>query len=123
MPAKHNDRPVHEKSLTKQIGDRQRNTPPMKGRSPLVDSLKLPGGKWTPHDLRRTGSTLMVAMGVSPEVVDRCQNHKEANRIRRIYQRHDYRTEMHEAWRLLGERLDLLSREDTENILTFKRNA
>lgn len=48
------------KSLAKQIGDRQRgNMEPMKDRSKLTNSLELPRGKWTPHDLRRTGATLM----------------------------------------------------------------
>lgn len=123
LPAKHNEGPVCVKSLTKQIGDRQRDGAPMKNRSPLVDTLKLPGGKWTPHDLRRTGATLMGALGVLPEVVERCLNHTEQNTLKRIYQRHDYRAEMREAWRLLGERLDLLSREDVGNVLTFKSKA
>jgi integrase len=123
MPAKHNDGPVCSKSLAKQIGDRQHEGDPMKNRSPLVDALKLPGGKWTPHDLRRTGATLMVGLGVLPEVVERCLNHVEANRVKRIYQRHDYRVEMTDAWRLLGERLDLLTHEDADNILTFKRKT
>jgi integrase len=120
MPAKHNDDHVCSKSLAKQIGDRQRDGNPMKHRSPLVDALVLPGGKWTPHDLRRTGATLMVALGVMPEVVERCLNHVEANRVKRIYQRHDYKVEMRAAWQLLGERLDLLTRVDADNVVTLR---
>lgn len=88
-----------------------------------MDALKLPGGKWTPHDLRRTGATLMVGLGVLPEVVERCLNHVEANRVKRIYQRHDYRAEMCHAWQLLGERLDLLTRQDAGNVIPIKRIA
>ena len=50
---------------------------PLKRRrsdAPLV----LAGGKngaWTPHDLRRTGATMMQALGISLELIDRCQNH------------------------------------------------
>lgn len=95
----------------------------MKNRSPLVDTLKLPEGKWTPHDLRRTGATMMGALGVLPEVVERCLNHTEQNALKRIYQRHDYREEMRAAWHLLGDRLDLLTRVDADNVLTFKRAA
>lgn len=32
-------------------------------------------GDWTPHDLRRTGATMMQALGISLDVIDRCQNH------------------------------------------------
>ena len=37
-----------------------------------------------PHHLRRTGATKMQALGVMPEVIDRCQNHVRAgSRMRR----------------------------------------
>ena len=36
-----------------------------------------------------------------------------------IYQRHSYDAEKREAWRLLGERLELLTRGD-DNIVTLK---
>jgi hypothetical protein len=35
-------------------------------------SLDLSDGYWTPHDLRRTGATLMQNFGVSVTVIDRC---------------------------------------------------
>jgi len=121
LAAKHNDGPVCVKSLAKQIGDRQRESAPMKNRTPLIDTLKLLGGKWTPHDLRRTGATMMGTLGVQSEVIERCLNHKEQNTLKRIYQRHDYRAEMRAAWLLLGDRLDLLKRSDADNVLTYQR--
>jgi len=101
------------KTVTKQIGDRQilDSRIPMSKRSKKASALKLSGGKWTPHDLRRTAGTLMTALGVLPDIADRCLNHKEQNRIRRTYLRHDYSSEMKEAWSLLGERLELLCSE------------
>ncbi len=100
---------VCEKTVTKQVGDRQRpGGVPMNGRSKLVDALVLPGGKWTPHDLRRTGATEMTELGVLPDVVERCLNHTEEKKIKRIYQRAQYEGPMREAWRLWGERLELL---------------
>lgn len=96
------------KTITKQVGDRQRSTP-MSNRSQKSDTLILPGGKWTPHDLRRTGATLMQKLGIKPEVIDRCQNHKEEKKIRRTYQRYSYAPEMKEAWELLGLRLEGLT--------------
>ena len=110
---------VCDKTVTKQIGDRQRpGLQPMKGRAKTerAEALTLPGGKWTPHDLRRTGATLMVSLGSLPEVAERCLNHVEENRVKRTYQRHSYEPEMRQAWRLLGERLELLTRADVDNV-------
>ena len=108
------------KTVTKQLGDRQRGeTTPMSRRSLYTNALTLPGGKWTPHDLRRTSATLMTALGVLPEVAEKCLNHTEERRVKRTYQRHSYDTEKREAWRLLGERLELLTRSD-DNIVTLK---
>lgn len=81
----------------------------MAGRSKHCEALCLIGGKWTPHDLRRTGATMMTMLGVLPEVAERCLNHAEENKVKRIYQRHSYEKEMREAWVLLGERLSLLT--------------
>lgn len=125
-PNRHNDGAVCPKTVTKQLGDRQRpGMQPMRGRARADkgEALVLPGGKWGPHDLRRTGATLMVALGVLPEVAERCLNHTEQNRVKRTYQRHSYEREMREAWRLLGERLELLTRTDAENVVTLARAA
>ena len=116
---------VCPKTITKQLGDRQRaGLPPMKGRArvALSDSLALAGGRWGPHDCRRTGATMMVALGVLPEVAERCLNHIEENKVKRIYQRHSYENEMRQAWALLGDRLALLT-SGAANVVTFKRTA
>lgn len=103
--------PVDPKTITKQIGDRQREGGPLKNRAAGVErALVLPGGHWTPHDLRRTGATIMVRLGVLPAVADRCLNHREPNRIRRIYLRHQYGPEMRAAWETLGAHLEGLLR-------------
>lgn len=101
--------PVCSKTVTKQLGDRQRQPDQgsMSRRSAKAQALLLPGGKWTPHDLRRTGATVMTALGVLPEVAERCLNHTEENKVKRTYQRHSYTNEMSDAWNRLGEHLDL----------------
>ncbi|MEN9438268.1 MAG: hypothetical protein RIR09_2923 [Pseudomonadota bacterium] len=97
------------KTVTKQVGDRQRpGDAPMTGRSKDVDALVLPGGKWTPHDLRRTAATTMAELGALPDVVEKCLNHTEVGKVKRIYQRAQYEGPMREAWKLLGSRLTLL---------------
>lgn len=102
------------KSVSKQVGDRQimfkNRKEPLKGRA-FDNSLVLSqgtNGEWTPHDLRRTGATMMQELGISLDVIDRCQNHRLAGRVRRIYLRHDYEVEKTEAWRRLGERLQII---------------
>ena len=52
----------------------------------------------------------MNALGVLPEVAERCLNHMEENKIKRIYQRYGYEAEMRQAWEKLGERLELLTK-------------
>ncbi|MCL2591579.1 MAG: hypothetical protein FWD67_12105 [Betaproteobacteria bacterium] len=48
---------------------------------------------------------MMARLGVLPEVIERCLNHVETNRMKRIYQRHTYEQEMKIAWSLLGKHL------------------
>ena len=89
----------------------------MSRRSAMAQALLLPGGKWTPHDLRRTGATIMTALGVLPEVAERCLNHTEENTVKRIYQRHSYAVEMADAWKRLGTYLEKLTSEQCTNVL------
>ena len=116
FPNKQKDGHVDVKVVSKQVGDRQAR---FKNRIPLSrrrhdDTLVLADGQngdWTPHDLRRTGATMMQALGVSLDVIDRCQNHVLAgSRVRRHYLHHDYAEEKKRAWNLLSDRLsELLS--------------
>lgn len=118
FPDRTGNKHIDEKSFAKQVHDRQR-TVPMKGRSNKVATMLLAGGEWTPHDLRRTGSTIMGELGVNENVIDRCLNHVEPNRMKRIYQRQKYEYAKAEAWRLLGERIELLMRTDTDNVVSM----
>lgn len=106
--------PICKQTVSKQVGDRQIQ---FKSRTKIPksrvfdNSLVLAGGDrgdWTPHDLRRTGATMMQALGVSLDVIDRCQNHLLAGRVRRVYMQHDYEAEKTAAWRELGDRLDAI---------------
>lgn len=130
FPDRTDSKPVCVKTVSKQLADRQKIAAPGEGkgkpmsrRSSKVDALLLPGGQWRPHDLRRTAATMMVALGVLPEVAERCLNHVEENKVKRIYQRHSYEKEMREAWRLLGERLELLTSDNAANVIPLHTNA
>lgn len=109
------------KSISKQLHDRQRATP-MKGRSKATNTLLLSGGEWTPHDLRRTGATVCGSLGVRPDVIEKMLNHVEQNKLVRIYQRQELKAEQRAAWRLLGERLEVIAG-STANVVTIQRAA
>jgi hypothetical protein len=60
-------------------------------------------------------------LGIAPDVIEKCLNHTEENKIKRIYQRQKLDTEQAHAWRLLGERLDLLVNTDTSNVVLMRK--
>ena len=104
-----NDNHVCVKSVSKQVGDRQTKFKKRtKNLSKRVNNNVLVLGEedWTPHDLRRTGSTMMQELGISLDVIDRCQNHVLAGaRVRRHYLHHEYASEKRKGWHMLGKRL------------------
>jgi integrase len=120
FPARNREGHRDSKTVSKQIGDRQMMfkhsadggpRAPMKNRR-ADNSLVLGGGKngaWTAHDLRRTGATMMQSLGISLELIDRCQNHVlPGSKVRRHYMHHDYASEKQQAWALLGQRLEAI---------------
>ncbi len=107
--------PVCIKSFGKQLADRQR--PPerrLQHRSTRTQSLTLPGGRWTAHDLRRTAATLMADMGISGDVIDECLNHVIESRVRRTYVRNRRPAEQARAFDALGTRLAALVAGESE---------
>ena len=101
--------PLDSKTATKQVAGRQRTDAPISGRTKQIDALQLASGHWRPHDLRRTGASAMAELGALPDVIEKCLNHTEENKMKRIYQRATYEGPMRDAWRLWGERLNLLA--------------
>lgn len=112
---------VNVKSISKQVGDRQR-TVPMMNRTKAVATLTLSGGHWTPHDLRRTGATIMGDLGTRPDVIEKCLNHTEESKIKRTYQQQSLKEEQRDAWHLLGERLALIVN-PSDNVVPLLRTA
>jgi integrase len=134
FPARNHDGHVCVKSMSKRVGDRQsmfKKDADGLARKPMScrrhDNTFLLGegkeGAWTPHDLRRTGATMMQSLGVSLDIIDRCQNHVlSGSKVRRAYLQHDYAEEKRNAWQLLGERLTLIIN-PISNILILNRQA
>lgn len=110
---------VDLKTVSKIVGDCQSmfkvQKKPLKGRR-NDNSLILNGGKdgnWTPHDLRRTGSTMLQAMKQDLDMIDRCQNHKiDEPQTRAHYMHYKYYLPKKTIWERLGTEI--------ENILAGK---
>ncbi len=111
FPARDGKGPVSIATVSKQIGDRQmkyKKRKALKGRR-NDNSLVLTTGpdiEWTPHDLRRTGSTMMQRLGVSNDVRNLCLNHSIGSKIDRTYGVYDFAEEKREAWERLGAELE-----------------
>jgi integrase len=102
--------PLDAKTFAKQLGDRQRAADKqIKGRTKAVGALILPGGRWTPHDLRRTAASIMAALGVNGDTIDECLNHQIESRIRRTYIRDRREADQARAFDALGARLSELA--------------
>lgn len=121
FPARYKDGHVCIKSASKQVGDRQLK---FKSRTKKLqcrvenNTLVLGDEKWTPHDLRRTGATMMQKLKVQRDVVNLCQNHVIGTIVDRVYLLDDYADEKRKAWNKLGNRLDAIFNKD--NVMGLK---
>ena len=121
FPARYKEGHVCEKTVSKQVGDRQVK---FKSRTRKLqcrvenNSLVVGDEEWTPHDLRRTGATLMQKLKVSREVVNLCQNHVIGSKVDRVYLLDDYADEKREAWNKLGDRLEAIL--SASNVVSLK---
>jgi integrase len=120
FPNRDNSSHVCEKSISIQIRGRQ-TTSILSNRSKDNQALVLIGGKWTPHDLRRTGATMMGDLGIRPDVIEKCLNHTEENKVKRTYQRQKLEAEQRNAWRALGDRINLLVNIDNSNVVLMQQ--
>lgn len=110
LPGRGKTKPVHAAHLVNAFADRQADKPRAPFVAPYVQALALPGGRWTPHDLRRTFATLAGEMGVESDTIEKCLNHAPRSALVRTYQRQQRIPEQRRAWSLVGEHLDVLSK-------------
>lgn len=109
FPARDNIDHVCLKSVSKQVGDRQTK---FKNRTKDLshrvnnNSLVLGEEDWTPHDLRRTGSTLMQEIKIPRDIINLCQNHAVGSSLDRHYLLHEFADDKKAAWVKLGKRLE-----------------
>lgn len=127
FPAKNGSIHAHNhvcvKSVTKQIGDRQTQ---FKQRTKALskrvnnNTLVLGESDWSPHDLRRTGSTMMRKdLKINVDVINLCQNHSIGSKLDKVYIQDDYAEEKRDAWIKLGNRLEALL--NSTNVVSLKQ--
>lgn len=111
FPARYKAGHVCVKSASKQIGDRQvkfkRRTKKLQARVEN-NSLVLGSSEWTPHDLRRTGVTMMQQLGITPDIINLCQHHIIGSKVDKSYLQYKYVDEKRLAWVKLGDRLEAI---------------
>ena len=126
FPARNKEGHICIKTVSKQVGDRQvkfKNRPRKLKNRPDNNSLVVGDIEWTPHDLRRTGATMMQQLKingikVSREVVNLCQNHVIGTKVDRVYLLDDYADEKRAAWEKLGDRIELIL--NASNVVSLK---
>jgi len=122
FPATYNDSHVCEKSASKMIGDRQiafKNRKKKLSCRVENNSLVIGDKKWTPHDMRRTGCTMMQELGVDREIVNLCQHHKVGSAVDQHYLKHQYQDRQEEAWERLGNHLEAIF--NSSNVVSIKK--
>jgi integrase len=75
----------------------------------------------TPHDLRRTHQTLLARCGHSGDLIDKIGNHR-MRRIRRVYNRYDYRPQIQRAMEVTATFImDLVEGRRPDNVVAMVR--
>ncbi|MDO6461250.1 site-specific integrase [Granulosicoccaceae sp. 1_MG-2023] len=90
--------PNRQSSTSRHVSESTLN----KALSALFKADNLKGiDRFTVHDLRRTGRTLLGELNVPPHIAERCLNHVQPG-MAGIYDRHDYYSERREALQKLA---------------------
>jgi len=103
LPGLSGKKPVSEDYLRKIIGERVSSVHRKKSTK-MFGSLLLSGGKWTPHDLRRTMASRMGDLKIEPHIIEACLNHMPTD-LKRVYQQQRYMSERQEAFERWGAKL------------------
>lgn len=82
----------------------------------MQDKIGLP--YWTAHDLRRTFSTQVSAIGIAPHIVEKCLGHK-LPKLLATYNQHEWLDERREALNWWAEKIEILTGEKN-NVIALR---
>lgn len=116
IPSRKDDAPIDDKALSKALRDRQRDNALKKRSARALGTLRLAGGDWSPHDLRRTFATRLADLQVPPHVIERCLNHTMQG-VMAVYNRNEYLPERRQALDAWGARLERIFAPDISNVM------
>ncbi len=121
------DRCITNKVITHRIRERQikfakqTEIPPKRVTN---NSLVLGDSKWFPHDLRRTGATMMQSLKVDREIINLCQNHVVGSKVDKSYLLDKQLADKKEAWKRLGDCLfNILEEKNPRNLIELDNYA
>jgi integrase len=126
FPARYKEGHVCLKSASKQVGDRQvmfkKRT---KSHQCRVENntLVLGNREWTPHDLRRTGSTMIQGFYDAAEgeiIANLCLHHNVVSGSGRHYLFEEHKDKMKEAWVMLGNKLEIIL--NSNNVVSIDKH-
>ena len=124
FPSTKSNSHITEKVITRRIGDKQVKfsnlTCELQNRK-TDNSLVLGDEKWTPHDLRRTGSTLMQQLKISREIINLCQNHVVGSQVDQHYLLAKQHRDKKDAWIALNKAIEeIIFSTDTAELKKFE---
>lgn len=85
------------------------------------DPRKVSLPRWTIHDLRRSGRSLMSRCGVNPDVAERCLGHVVAG-VRGVYDRHSFHDEKKLAFEALAGLIERVVH-PTDNVVPLRAQS
>jgi integrase len=81
-----------------------------------------PLARWTTHDLRRTGRSLMSRAGVTPDHAERCLGHVISG-VRGTYDRHAFEQEKAAAFEALARLVSRIVHPPDGNVVELRRRG
>lgn len=128
FPSDLGPKPVFRSTFAKQLNDRQHyESDPQrtrKKRTTLHTEMNLPRGRYRPHDLRRTFSTIAAEKSKNQPLVEMMLNHQSGTGIVKVYQKAVWFEAMAEVWELMGKYLEELDCQQlkTHELMTESTN-
>jgi hypothetical protein len=87
------------------------------------NTLVLGNREWTPHDLRRTGSTMIQGFYDAAEgeiIANLCLHHNVVSGSGRHYLFEEHKDKMKEAWVMLGNKLEIIL--NSNNVVSIDKH-
>ena len=124
FPSDKNNNHITDKVITRSIRDKQMKFSKLSKKPShrtVNNSLVLGDEKWTPHDLRRTGATMMQQLDIDRETINLCQNHAVGSKVDKHYLLSAQRKRKMLAWITLSNHIySIFNAKNDQELSKFK---